>query len=483
MNRSFIIHGCGAAIALVCVSLSVFSFHVDASGTTRGVTLLLLLLGGASVFYIFAIWRMASGGSLPRLGVVLLWAVIFRLLLFPGKPILETDYYRYLWDGFVLSNGYNPYQFSPQEVLDDGPIAGLSTTEQRKLDRLRIVVRKNKAAHQILSEVNNPSVITIYPPFAQVVFGVAAKVYPLSLYGWRVMILFFDALLIMSLVILLPRFGRDPSWVLVYAWSPLVLKETVNTLHFDVIAMADLFLGVLFAVVGYGKRCGAAWACAALTKVHPVLSAPIWLIKQSIKSWLVCIGIIVGGVFLFSGVGERGASGLAAFANRWESNSSVVVVLEYVLGIIGIPQWGEGGELFTFTGVMFSFDSFLLAKALCAAFVAGLSLILIWKSFRNPEIDYNQQLNYTFYIVGAILICSPVCNPWYITWIVPFLCFCIRPSWLYLSISIFIYYTFFTLDPWDYLPYSRQIEYIPFFVLMIWEFRLLYCDKHKIEAS
>ena len=40
-----------------------------------------------------------------------------RLILIPSSPILEDDFYRYLWDGAVTANEYNPYVFSPQDVI------------------------------------------------------------------------------------------------------------------------------------------------------------------------------------------------------------------------------------------------------------------------------------------------------------------------------------------------------------------------------
>ena len=43
--------------------------------------------------------------------LMLLTGLLMRLLLFGTNPILEIDYYRYLWDGAVLAQGFNPYLF------------------------------------------------------------------------------------------------------------------------------------------------------------------------------------------------------------------------------------------------------------------------------------------------------------------------------------------------------------------------------------
>lgn len=470
MRRSIFIHACGAGIAFLCAVLSVFSFFIDPTGNPREIVILLSILGCMTVYYSVAIGGVVRGHMPASLRSVLVWAVVFRVLLLPSQPILETDYYRYLWDGYVLSQGLNPCQFSPDEILSSGPVDGLSTEQAQALERLRGLAQRNGRAQSILSEVNNPSVITIYPPFAQVMFGVSAAFFPLSIYGWRVLILFFDASLILSLVVLLPRFGRDPRWVLIYAWSPLVLKETVNTLHFDAIATSALFLAILFSLAGFGKRSAAAWACGTLTKLYPALAIPIWSKKWDWRSWLTFVMIVAGLVFLFSGAGWRGASGWAAFAHRWESNSSVVVVLETLLGWIGVPPWGSGFVLCTLAGILYRLDAFLLSKIVCALTALTLAAVLAWKSLRQDITD-EQRLRWTFWLVGTTLLCSPVCNPWYITWVVPFLCFYPRLSWLYLSAACFIHYTFFIPDPWGYLPGARVLEYAPFFLLLGWEWK------------
>ena len=59
---------------------------------------------------------------------LLVWVVglglLLRLVLMPSTPILEDDFYRYLWDGAVVSEGLNPYEYSPYQAgLGEGPPA------------------------------------------------------------------------------------------------------------------------------------------------------------------------------------------------------------------------------------------------------------------------------------------------------------------------------------------------------------------------
>lgn len=50
------------------------------------------------------------------MGLVLGFALLFRVVLLWSDPIQEDDFYRYLWNGKVVASGLNPYRFAPQIV-------------------------------------------------------------------------------------------------------------------------------------------------------------------------------------------------------------------------------------------------------------------------------------------------------------------------------------------------------------------------------
>jgi alpha-1,6-mannosyltransferase len=59
-------------------------------------------------------------GAKHAVWLLLIPGIILRLIIFPADPIQEDDYYRYLWDGAVTAEGYNPYASAPAEVLPSG---------------------------------------------------------------------------------------------------------------------------------------------------------------------------------------------------------------------------------------------------------------------------------------------------------------------------------------------------------------------------
>ena len=77
-----------------------------------------------------------------------------------------------------------------------------------------------------------------------------------------------------------------------------------------------------------------------------------------------------------------------------------------------------------------------------------------------------------FLIMTIIFLISPVQNPWYLSWLVPFLCFFHSRALILLTGLIGLYYLDFYFDYQEMTQYSFWIvwsEYIPFYIYLIWE--------------
>ena len=93
-----------------------FAYGADPLGMP--VLALVAILICAGVVYLLTACRPITG-AIGRGSVVWMIAVgaVLRAIMLPTTPILETDFYRYLWDGAVVVCGQNPYAHSPQQVL------------------------------------------------------------------------------------------------------------------------------------------------------------------------------------------------------------------------------------------------------------------------------------------------------------------------------------------------------------------------------
>ena len=46
-------------------------------------------------------------------------AILFRLIFIPLIPNLSQDFYRFIWDGRMLTQGLNPYLTTPQSFIEN----------------------------------------------------------------------------------------------------------------------------------------------------------------------------------------------------------------------------------------------------------------------------------------------------------------------------------------------------------------------------
>ena len=183
--------------------------------------------------------------------LILLFAICLRLLFWLTTPILEIDYYRYIWDGKVSNVGVSPYRYSPSQVLG-------ATAQESELQLLSELALVSESNYTILSRVHFEEYTTIYPPVTQCVFAIAMSRVPAE---WTVfahilaiksVLVLFDLLTLGLLIGILRSVRRHPGWSIAYAWNPLVLKEVSNSGHADSIAVFFIVaaLAVLVKQIG-----------------------------------------------------------------------------------------------------------------------------------------------------------------------------------------------------------------------------------------
>lgn len=286
---------------------SEFAYESDFrnSPIVAGVCLLVFM----SLLSLAALWKAVSSAQL-RIGwkTVVSFAVTMRLIALFSTPILEIDYYRYLWDGETVNAGVSPYDYSPKQVLEV-PSDDVSLPEDlQKLAVVRDQVTRNQV---ILSRIHYEELPSIYPPVSQAVFATAALTIPdaasveqaiVILKAWIVL---FDIGVVLLLCKLLLYLNLKVGWAIGYAWSPLVIKEFANSGHLDAIAVFFSVLAVWFFVSGLfpalERKTNQEWkpslprlifAAVALglsigAKLYPVIFVPLFFLtifrKQGVR--------------------------------------------------------------------------------------------------------------------------------------------------------------------------------------------------------
>lgn len=358
--------------------------------------------------------RRLAGASYELLLVV---AIVARILPVASPPLLETDPYRYLWDGAVLVAGENPYRVAPRRVLDAslGAPPAPGDPDAAEVRRLAALTRDPQVARALVL-VNHPEVPTVYPPVAQLLFGAGALLDAGNVFVLKGLVALVDLGVLALVAWFLARLGRPREYLLLYAWCPLVLQVFPGAAHYDVLA-SGLLLGSLALLLRERRvLAGVLLGLGTMAKVYPVL-AGIVLARRYGREGLAAAAAAAALVTLpFLEAGGRGLEGAYVFGARWVKNASLFdLVRAPFRGMDAAPGVLRLPEIAGWIPPPLPLDSVLVAKAILVP-VALLALAWI---HRLPEEEDGQVLRKVYLALTVLLVTSPVGNPWYLGWILP----------------------------------------------------------------
>ncbi len=354
------IDGAGLFCAVGYSVLTWLSLQPEHLSLTTYYSLLALCLLASLVAFYYADEKLLTPARL------LIWAACFRMIGVCGDPLWEDDFFRYLWDGYRFYETGTPYGIAPATFFGDSSIPA--------------------RFYGLLAQVNYPDVPTIYGPTLQYTFLLSHMFAPAQIGVLQV----FYALIDMAMILLLLRLTRV-RWVLLYAWSPLVIKEIAFTAH------PDGFAAMLMMLALYCRQ--QQWLVAAVSmlafsvgaKVFALLMVPFILLRLSFCYWILFVLVLFAlyAPFLWQGASDMG--GLLVFARDWQFNSSAYALLRLYLEPLTVKM---------ILGIGF----------------LGVYAALLWQHVKA--------VNWTMprgdIIFGVFLLVAPVVNAWYLLWLLPF---------------------------------------------------------------
>ena len=419
---------------------------------------------------------------------MIVFGLLFRFSILPAQQIQEDDVYRYLWDGKVFANNINPFAYSPSEVHEfkELQIQNPETyyevyneNNERELEQLAELKWESPTSLKYLERVNHPSVPTIYPPMAQYVFRAVHFFQPDSILAMRVAFLVFDVLALFFIIRILGKLRLNRNMSGFYFWCPLMIKETYNSTHLDIIGISFLCGSIYFLVHSRHTLATFFLALGFLGKLYPAILFPLYIQacfehckKSEGNAWqtpilnsLLFVGVIILGYVPFMGIGLQIFDGLKAYSLYWQSNDSIFACLLFLFK--NLP-----GDLNNITFLSNSLPVFL-SKLTVVCVLMG---VLIWLLLKNTSLIKDPQtfLKQFFILMALVFLLSPIQNPWYLCWVVPFLCLFPNRSWILLTGLVGLYYLDFYFDYQEIQSWSQWIpwvEYLPFYILLFLDFR------------
>lgn len=404
------------------------------------------ILCASSLLYLGAVRAAGREGAMPFAPLFGI-GLAMRTAGFFAEPVLEDDYFRYLWDGAVTAGGINPYAFSPAEAAA-GKAGGA----------LEALAAKSGA---VAARINHPHLTTIYPPAAQAFFAVSHLVSEWSVGAWRFVLLSAD----ISTFFILRAILRNGTNAMIYWWNPLVVFTVFFSCHFDALIF-PFALGALRAAEKNGRfpallllSVSAAvklWTVALVAAVARALGGGA---RQTAVAVAVFAASVAAMVFplLVSGFAEN--SGLAAYAQTWENNGSFFRIVLFLsgetAGLLGFhPGHGQPA-----------------ARLLTAAVVAGGTAY----AFFSDRWEKDDTAGRCVFVSALVFLVIPTQFPWYYCWVVPFLALRregAKWSLLALTALLPLYYTKYYFEPRGSGAFGDLIvwiEFVPVWIMIAFE--------------
>ena len=319
----------------------------------------------------------------------------------------------------MVVHGHNPYAVVPAQVT-----AALADPSQATILAPGIVElgQQAEAAGGILGRINHPDLSTVYPPVTQGAFALAHLAKPWSLGAWRLLLLGFDLVTVALLLKLLVRLNLPVTWVVLYWWNPLVLKEVFNSGHMETVILPFLLGGVLLAL---HRRF--VWAALLITlgagaKLWPVILLPILLapIAREPKKLAPALAVVLAlGLLMLipiytGGIDDR--SGFLNYGRTWEMNDSAYMLILW--GVKGVSHLAIASPTSQLTDELQS--AFVMEHMITRGLVAlGLVVIVILLA-RGKRRGDESVIRACMWAVAALFLLSPTQFPWYFIWVLPF---------------------------------------------------------------
>ncbi len=352
-------------------------------------------------------------------------AIILRICVLFIQPTGSDDYYRYVWDGKVLANGINPYQYAPGD-------SNLSDLHSAILPQM----------------VKYPEIKTIYPPLSIEIFYLGYVIGGESFWGIKIFLFLFELITLAGIYLILRQIKLPEKYLLIYLLAPLPLFQYLIDAHVDGFGLTFLVFSILFYLKKQTILSSIFIGLSICTKPLGLILLPIlFFTEKEIKTkiqiiiipFLVCVLFYLPFIFTvtLSGIFEA----LGNFTVNW-----------------------------TFNGFAFEILNSFINDNQKTRLICGILFLLVYILILFSKKDF---LHKVYLSVIVLLICSPVVHPWYVGWLavlIPFI-----PRWSGILYTTLISFTVFTIinyqlyNVWQNYPLVLLFEYVPVLIMLGYE--------------
>lgn len=405
------------------VLLALISTQVVFFFSSRDIEIYSALFLSASTIYLFFVSLLFKTVlSKSQLLVILISFFLLKITFVNIEPVGSDDYYRYVWDGKVQSNGINPFLYQP------------NSTDLNHLN-----------SELLPEKVSYPNIKTIYFPVSQWIFVIAYWLSGENAVGLKIFYLLFELITLISLYFLLKHFNVDLKYLLFYTALPLITFQFFIDAHIDIAGTALMIASI--ALYLYNKKLFSYLLLGLSISVKPtgLLLLPFYfqnesVIKEKVKS--ITIPVVV----------------------------FVITFLPYIFSATPLDTLINYSVIWTFNGMIYNALNLFISDNLMIRILCGVLFILVLSYLYFTKIDLLRKIYLSLFL---LMLFSPVVHPWYLIWFAVLLPIVRSYSGIYfvsvISITFITLITFQTTGIWKELSWILLGQYLPLAIIFYFE--------------
>ena len=391
-------------------------------------------------------------------------SIFFRIIFLFSTPNLSQDFYRFIWDGRMILEGFNPYLSLPESFINNDLFP----------------INQANELYQGMGKLNG-SHYTNYPPLNQLCFLIPALFSSKSILGsivvMRILIILADIGIIYFGKKILERLQLPIHNIFLYALNPFIIIELTGNLHFEPVML--FFLVWSFYKLEQGKWLWSSilFACSVSIKLIPLLFLPLFYQffmekkstinnkKFTVKdvsftsrmSKLLCFYTITVTTFILLFIPFYSSTLIANYTDSvglWFRNFEFNASIYYVFREIGylFRGWNEIA---------------IIGKVLPVLTVFFIGII----TFFRENITLKQLITALLIGISFYYFTSTTMHPWYLATLIFLSLFTKYRFAIIWSLVIVLSYQAYSNDPWEEYLWIVGIEYLVVYGYLIWELK------------
>ncbi|NOQ74966.1 MAG: DUF2029 domain-containing protein [Crocinitomix sp.] len=407
-----------------------------------------------TAFYIF--WLNKWGLKFSHFLIV---AILLRVILLFASPELSNDFYRFIWDGELIADGYNPFHGRPADMLHT------YFTHNEVYQTYYDDTYRRMLFHG-MGELSQQH-YTCYPVLNQLLFFIPASLSDNIVYnviGLKIIVILADigAIIFAKKIAEHLKIAVHNVWL--YGLNPFIILEFSGNLHFEGVMIFFLLGAIYFTLKNNWLWGGILLGLAVQVKLIPLLLIPFFYKKLK---WQNAIGftaitlfvvLAVGGLMLNEVYLANMMESVNEYFIRFQFNGSIA----YIVSAIGFEV--IGWDPIMFTGPVLSTIS-----------TVGILLLALLKAHRK-DLDMITGMLFAFMIYYSL---TATVHPWYISLVLVLSIFTQYKFGLVWSIVIMLSYFAYSTPGFKENMVLNTAQYIIVYSVLLYEI-YKYWDKKAV---